>query len=306
MIRSTIIAATLIALTGIASAQDPAPVSFRKDVASILLDNCLACHGPKKAEGGYRVDTYERLMSAGDSSSAGFIAKDQEGSEALRRIISDDPAERMPFEGDPLPADKIELLKRWIDEGAAYDAEDPKSNLASIIPPLVYSNGPETYSYAVPVTALAFSADGQQLFSAGYHEILVWNVADGALARRIENVGQRTYALAVSPDGLTLAAAGGTPGKLGETRLFDVSNGQLKAVLGTTTDVALDVAFHPQGDRIAVAGADNMLRIIEISTGKELLTITSHSDWVMAVAWKYLIPLALANLALAAFIHYLS
>ena len=28
------------------------PASFKKDVAPILLNNCLACHGPKKAEGG--------------------------------------------------------------------------------------------------------------------------------------------------------------------------------------------------------------------------------------------------------------
>ena len=39
-------------------AQQP-PVSFRKDLAPILQENCLACHGPKKAEGGYRVDSFE-------------------------------------------------------------------------------------------------------------------------------------------------------------------------------------------------------------------------------------------------------
>ena len=43
-----IVLATLLA--GFVSADEP--VSFRKDLAPILLDQCLACHGPKKAEGG--------------------------------------------------------------------------------------------------------------------------------------------------------------------------------------------------------------------------------------------------------------
>ena len=40
-------------------------VSFKADIAPILINNCLACHGPKKAEGGYRVDTYERFCEKG-------------------------------------------------------------------------------------------------------------------------------------------------------------------------------------------------------------------------------------------------
>src|SRR5262245_58588087 len=58
-------------------------ISFKRDVAPVLLNNCLACHGPKKAEGGYRIDTFERLTSAGDSTQEGFLAKDLDGSEAF-------------------------------------------------------------------------------------------------------------------------------------------------------------------------------------------------------------------------------
>src|ERR1051326_2498046 len=69
----------------VASAEPP---SFKRDIAPILLNNCLACHGPKKSEGGYRIDTFERLKAAGDSTQPGFAAKDLEGSEAFRRITS--------------------------------------------------------------------------------------------------------------------------------------------------------------------------------------------------------------------------
>ena len=56
--------ALVFALAATAAAQAD-PVSFKKDISPILLDNCLACHGPKKAEGGYRIDTYERVMALG-------------------------------------------------------------------------------------------------------------------------------------------------------------------------------------------------------------------------------------------------
>lgn len=268
-----------------APAQDN-PVSFRRDIAPIILDNCLACHGPKKAEGGYRVDTFERLVAAGDSGTAGFTPANADGSEAFRRIITDDPSERMPLEGDPIPPDQVEVLRRWIEQGAKYDGEDPKASLSSIVPPLVYPRGPETYPYAIPVTALAWSADGQELFASGYHEITVWNGQSGSLVRRIHNVGQRTLAMAVSADGQLLAAAGGTPGKLGETRIYAATTGELKTVVPSMSDVVLDLAFHPQGDRLAIAGADNILRIVDVASGKDLRTITSHSDWVTAVAWN--------------------
>ncbi|GIW94135.1 MAG: hypothetical protein KatS3mg110_2176 [Pirellulaceae bacterium] len=288
VLQSGLIALGLFWLTsaGVLVAPAEETISFRRDVAPILVDNCLPCHGAKKAESGYRVDTYERLMAEGDSGAAGFVPKDTDGSEAFRRMVSDDPAERMPWEADPLPPEKIEIVRRWIEQGARYDGEDPKALLTSIIPPPVYPKGPEKYAFPVPVTALAWNADGNELYSSGYHEICVWNPVDGALLRRIENVPQRTMALALSPDGQLLAVGGGSPGRLGEVRIYETGSGQLERVLVSTTDVVLDVAFSPKGDRLAVAGADNILRIIEVATGKEILTITSHSDWVTAVAWN--------------------
>ncbi len=262
------------------------PVSFRKDIAPILLDRCVACHGPKKAEGGYRADSFERAMKEGDSAAAGFLAKNLDESEAFRRMTSDDEFERMPAESDPLPDEQIALFKRWIEEGAAFDGDDPKAELVTVIPAPTHPEPPEAYPFTLPVTSVAFTKDGQALIAGGYHELTVWNPADGKLIRRIKNVGQRTYGLALNPDGTILAAACGAPGRLGEARLFNPGTGELLQVLGTTSDVVLDVAFSPQGDRLAVAAADGVLKVFEVATGKLQLTVTSHSDWVTAVAWN--------------------
>jgi WD40 repeat protein len=262
------------------------PVSFRKDIAPIFLGHCLACHGPKKAEGSYRIDSFERLMKAGDSELPPFTAANLELSETYRRIITDDKDERMPLEGEPLPADKIALLKQWIEEGAAFDGGNPQSPLAAIVPPPTHPAPPEVYPATLPITALAFSPDGSELFVGGYHEISVWNPADGSLLRRIGNVGQRTYALRFHPEVSMLAVGGGAPGQLGEVRLYDPAAGSLVKVLGTSADVILDVQFSPDGKRLAVGGADNTIRVFDVESGAEQLAIASHSDWIMALAWN--------------------
>ena len=67
-------------------------VSFRSEIAPILLENCVACHGAKKAEGGYRLDTFAEMMKTGDSGVAPVTAGDGEKtSELLRRLTLQAP-----------------------------------------------------------------------------------------------------------------------------------------------------------------------------------------------------------------------
>ena len=261
-------------------------ISFKSAIAPILIDNCLACHGSKKAEGGYRVDSYERLLAAGDSEADAITAGSPDESETLQRIIAEDECFRMPLEGDPLTAEQIALITQWIKEGAKYDAEDPQAVLASIVPAPTYPDPPEIYPRSVPVTAVAFNSAGNQLVAGGYYELTIWNVADGSLVRRIKNMAQRTFAIRFSNDGKTIIAGGGSPGQIGEARLFDAETGELQQVLGTTLDVVLDLQLNPNGDKLAIAGADGAIQIFNLADGQSVRTITSHSDWVMAIAWN--------------------
>jgi WD40 repeat protein len=261
-------------------------VSFRRDVAPLLLDNCLACHGAKKAEGGYRVDSFDRLIKEGDSGLAGVTSSELEDSELWRRLASEDADERMPFEADPLPAAQLELVRRWIEEGAKFDADEPTDSLISIIPPRDHPAPPESYQYPIPIVALTFSNDGSELFVGGYHEVTVWDPGSGKLLRRISNIGQRTRALALRGDGQILAVGCGAPGKLGETRLVQPQDGTLLRVLGTTSDEVLDVVFRPDGKVLAIAAADGILRVFDADTGALQRVITSHSDWITSVAWN--------------------
>ena len=201
-------------------------------------------------------------------------------------MVSTDPDERMPQNRDALALPQLEQVRRWIQEGVPYDGDDPDANLVAIIPPATYFAAPESYRFAVPITAMVFSPDGHELVVGGYHELTVWDVATQKLVRRIPNLGQRTYGLAQSPVTGLLAVGGGEPGVLGEIRMVDFADGTILQALGATTDVVTDVAWRPDGKPLAVAAADNTLRIFGLAEGKLIHTLTSHSDWVMAIAWS--------------------
>lgn len=287
MRRIYIFAVIVLCLFGSrSSGDDAAAVSFRSDIAPILLDSCLACHGPKKAEGGYRVDTYTELLKAGDSGELPIAASPEEVSEFLRRITSDDESERMPAENDALSPEQTQLVKNWIAEGGKFDGENPGQPLALVIPPVKYADPPEVYGQAIPITAITFSPDGKQIVTSGYHELNIWNADDAKLARRIRNVGQRVFALAFSADGKTLAVGCGQPGRSGEVRLIDFASGEIQGVVARTNDVVLDVAYRPGTSELAVASADSTIRIINVDTFQEIRTIASHADWVTAIAWS--------------------
>ncbi len=282
-IFASVIRVTILMLS--ANLISAAEISFRRDLAPVLVQKCQICHGAKKAKGGYRVDTFERLLRAGDGGEPGITPGKPDSSELFYRLTTGDHDERMPQDADPLSPAQVALFKQWITAGALLDGGDTKALLSSLVPPPAHPDPPKVYQRSIPITALAFSADGQTVFASGYHEVTEWNAANGKLHRRIPREGERTYGLSVSPDGQWLAAASGQPGRLGEVRLFNSTTGKLSAVMATATDVMLDVAFSPQGKQLLAGAADGQVRVIDLASRKVERLLPLHTDWVNSVAW---------------------
>ena len=101
----------------------PRKVDFNRDVRPILSDNCFACHGfdAKKREAELRLDLPEGAYAIHDGVQA-FKPGDPAQSEALRRILAQDPDEVMPppKSHKKLTPAQVDTLRRWIDEGAVY------------------------------------------------------------------------------------------------------------------------------------------------------------------------------------------
>ncbi len=193
----------------------------------------------------------------------------------------------MPKDADPLTPEQIALVKKWIDLGAPLDAGvAPTASLITIIPKLTQPNPPEAYRVPVPVLAVAISPDGNLIASSGYREVLLWNAADGQLVRRIANLAERPHDIEFTANGQQLIVAAGTPGQMGEVKIFNVADGALAADLFTTDDEVFSIALNADGSRLAASCADRSLRVFDMTTLKQQLFVEDHADWVMDVAWS--------------------
>jgi WD40 repeat protein len=257
-------------------------VSFAEKVAPIFAKRCLACHNAKTAKGRYNMETFAGIMKGGESGDSVVVGKPDD-SNVFALIESGD----MPKDADPLTKDQLASIKRWIETGAILDAGfSASSPLIAIMPKEIQPKAPESYPVPIPVTAVAFNHDGTQLATSGYHEVIVWNTADGKLLNRITNVAERVYDLEFTKDGKTLVIASGTPAQIGEVKLFNVADGKLLGDLVRTDDSVFGIAVSPDGKRLASAGADRSIRIFDIATQKEEVLIEDHADWVMDIAWS--------------------
>ncbi len=102
-----------------------AEVTFNRDIRPILSDNCFFCHGPdaKKREADLRLDTFEG--ATGDLGGyAAIVPGHPEKSELIARVGHGEEDERMPPPKSAKPrlsGQQVDLLKKWIAEGARYE-----------------------------------------------------------------------------------------------------------------------------------------------------------------------------------------
>ena len=118
------VVACIMAITAIASTLTHAadPVDFDKQIRPIFKERCYSCHGAKKQESGLRLDKRQEAMAGGETGLA-IVPGDTSRGLLLKYVQSEDPELIMPAKGDRLTRKQIELLKRWIDEGAKWPEE---------------------------------------------------------------------------------------------------------------------------------------------------------------------------------------
>ncbi len=103
-------------------------ISYNFQIRPILSDKCLACHGPdaNKREAGLRLDIAEEAYKAlkEHPRAHALVPGKPELSELFLRISSTDTSYRMPPASSNLPSltpEEIELIRKWIVQGAKYE-----------------------------------------------------------------------------------------------------------------------------------------------------------------------------------------
>src|SRR3954471_4006069 len=106
--------------------EDPnAPVSYFKKIRPIFQAQCQGCHQPAKAKGGYVMTDFTRLLAGGEECTKdgkkAVVPKDPEKSLLVQQITPTNGEAEMPLKKKPLADPEIQLIRKWVAEGAVDD-----------------------------------------------------------------------------------------------------------------------------------------------------------------------------------------
>ncbi|MGV3532786.1 MAG: c-type cytochrome domain-containing protein, partial [Chthoniobacteraceae bacterium] len=262
----------------------------------ILKKNCLSCHNEQKTKGELSLATQEALLRGGSSGEV-VVPGTPEKSLLIESLDSGaDP--HMPPKKQ-LPPEQIQLLTRWVQEGAPWDAaalagpsSDPREVPLAALPGsyhpvfalaispdgarLAVGCGNQLVVYDIvgdspsliarasahpdPVQSIAWSPDGKQLATGAFRRVVVWK-AEALAAEQVVTTGltDRISALQFLPDGSQLVIADGRIAEEGMLRIANTATGAIAKSWVAHTDTIFDVAVSADGKWLATAGGDRMV-----------------------------------------------
>jgi hypothetical protein len=96
------------------------PIDYTTQVKPILNRSCITCHGGVRQKGGFSLLFREEALAKLKSGKTGIVPGDPDHSEMIRRVSLKDPEDRMPYKHNPLTSAEIDVLTRWVKEGANW------------------------------------------------------------------------------------------------------------------------------------------------------------------------------------------
>ncbi len=274
-------AVVVVMLASLASAEEPQSqqsnqqISFHRDIRPILVEHCQGCHQPAKPMGGLVLTTYQGLLKGGESEEPAIVPGKPEDSPLYTYVVAEDGEEPlMPKDAPPLTQAEVEKIRQWILQGAKDDTPESMK--------VVYDmDHPPRYELAPVLTSVDFSPDGKLLAVSGYHEVLIHKADGSGIVARLVGLSERIESAVFSPDGKRLAVTGGSPGRFGEVQIWDVEKRKLLLSVQVGFDTIYGASWSHNGKWVAFGCPDNNVRVIDATTGKQVLQQGAHNDWVL-------------------------
>ncbi|MFN0074910.1 MAG: DUF1553 domain-containing protein [Prosthecobacter sp.] len=290
----------------------------------ILKTQCLGCHNAEKKKGGLSLETRDLALKGGENGAA--LKAGDAGHSALIKALNDPGDAHMPPK-QQLPEKQINLLKAWINSGAAWDEValkkfgelTPADKLVALpaghTPSTTLALSPDGKKLAMgfghrvlirdvaakdtPVVAtleghqdvvqsLAWNADGSLLAAGGYRTVLVWHAADWKVAHTMTApLEGRVTGLVFLPDNITLVLAEGATSLKGMLHRWKLGEAKPAQTVEAHADNILSLALSRDGKQLATGGADNLAKVWEAATFKEIAKIEGHVGHVVALGFNH-------------------
>lgn len=108
-------------------------VSFKNDVAPMIVNVCSGCHNERRKSGDYNLATFETLLQGGESGHT-VVPGDPDGSYIVDLVLRQEPTKMPAGNQVRIKLSQAKALEKWIKEGAHFDGTDPKAPLRSLVP----------------------------------------------------------------------------------------------------------------------------------------------------------------------------
>ena len=95
-------------------------IDYSTQIKPILNNKCITCHGGVKKNGGFSLLFKDEAFAVTKSGKPAIIPGDASGSEFIKRLKEENPELRMPYEKPQLSKKEIDLLTKWVDQGAKW------------------------------------------------------------------------------------------------------------------------------------------------------------------------------------------
>ncbi|MEM7473805.1 MAG: c-type cytochrome domain-containing protein [Planctomycetota bacterium] len=260
-----------------------AQVSFTNDVAPILIDHCVGCHGEELTEADLRLDSFEALLNA-NLSDAALTPEDPDSSQLYTRLLEEDEDLRMPQDAGPLKEDQIEVIRSWIESGGRFDATSRYDLLEDIEQAKQYSTPPSSYAKPIAITALTFDPNEGELYVSGRNEVTVWTL-DGEPLRRLPNLNRVVSAIALHPDSAWIAVASHQAGN-SEIRILHRESGDLFGVPLQSTKRVTSLCYNENGSRLAIGEEKGGVLVLDLEDQDKQRMPAEHNARVRHLAWE--------------------
>jgi hypothetical protein len=272
-----------LALAFLAGSPNPSPTQetdYGKQVKPFLARYCLECHNSTSAKSDLNLETPQGIRHGGKRGPVLVPSKPDESRLVLLAEGKIKPAMPPKKAKQPNPKE-VAVLREWVAAGARDDSVESGVRLPDIRP---------RTPRAAPVVALSYRPDGKILAAARYKAVVLVDSSSGEVVWELKDLPAKVSALALSPDGSSLAVALSTPGSAGQLQIHKIGANSITPtpdkILSGHKDAILAVAYSPNGKTVASAGYDRLIKLWDVSTGKEFLTLKDHSDAIYGLAFS--------------------
>ncbi len=265
----------------------PAQVSFKDQVAPILVKRCLGCHSDLKASGGLSMSTFGALKRGGKTAGDTILEPGDPDSSFLIESVRPGAIPRMPYKLPRLSDAEIATLVLWVKQGAKFDGPSATATRLALLVDVMKDLPRVALKSASsePISSLAYRADGRQLAAGVGRQVLIYESDAAQPVLTLADHPGPVTAVRFTPDGLSLVAAGGRAGLFGSVTVWDLAKRNKRFEAREHDDSILAAEIAPGGQALATAGYDKQILIWDLKTGKVIRSLKDHSDSVYGLAF---------------------